>query len=383
MRRNWIEIYLFLTMFSSAFVMVEPSPYDLLMLLFIILVFLFAMFQIKERLFLPTTVLAVFVMGNLVSLYFMTEYFVAIRYSFITFYLMLFWLVLVSLANERLLYKMLTGYLIAAVLAVMIGVAAYFDLLPMSERFLMFDRVKSTFKDPNVFGPFLVLPALYALALTELNNIKSPYKVLSFLLFILLICGIVLSFSRAAWGNFSIAIFLYFIICKKELWMTRMKTILLVCLMVGPVLLYLVQLPFIEELFASRLMMKNYDNDRFATQEIAIKTGILHPFGLGPGQSEYVFEYSPHSLFARVLTENGLLSLVAMVIFLILSAYQAFKNYWHSTKETGVFFLVIFASLIGAIFNSFFIDTLHWRHFWLLLAFAYFPVIQSARERNL
>lgn len=379
-RQKWIEKYVYFTMICSSLVLIEPSPYDLLIIVLIMIGFTFSYFQIEERLLFPILVLSAFIICNLLSLYFMTDLFIAIRYSFITFYLIVSWLLLVSLANESLLKVILNGYLISAVITVMIGIAAYSKLLPMSEQFLMFDRVKSTFKDPNVFGPFLVFPALFALSLTELTRVKPLVKVVSFSLFILLVSGIVLSFSRAAWGNFGISFFLYFVILKREFFFRRIKTMIIVLMIGLPFFIYLVQLPFIQELFTSRLMIKNYDSDRFATQQSAIEMGMLNPLGQGPGQSEYVFQYSPHSLYARVFTENGLFGLLSIITLLVASAYRAFKSYWQSTGEYAVIFVIIFSSLIGLIFNSFFIDTLHWRHFWLVLSLAYFPLIKKKEK---
>lgn len=156
-----------------------------------------------------------------------------------------------------------------------------------------------------------------------------------------------------------------------------------IVLIIGlPFLIYFIQLPYIQELFTSRLMIKNYDSDRFSTQQSAIEMGILNPLGQGPGQSEYVFRYSPHSLYARVFTENGLFGLLSIITLLLASAYRAFKSYWQSTGEYAVVFAIVFAALIGLIFNSFFIDTLHWRHFWLILALAYFPLIKKKEKRK-
>ncbi len=51
--------------------------------------------------------------------------------------------------------------------------------------------------------------------------------------------------------------------------------------------------------------------------------------------------------------------------------------------RSGNLYFVIFASLIGLAFNSFFVDTLHWRHFWLLLALAWVPMLVEGMSRNI
>lgn len=381
-RHKLMHRYLFLMMCVSAFVLIEPSPYDLLMIGFIFGSFIFAFYSIRKELVFPLLILSLFVISNLISLFFVKEIGIGIRYSGITCYLAISWVCLVGVgfrSDVSILQTILKGYLYAATAATFIGMLAYFNLIPLQEEFLLFGRVKSTFKDPNVFGPFLILPALYALSLTELKGITKGRKISSFLVFILLAIGIILSFSRAAWGNFAISLFLYLLIAKRSFIVSRVKTIFIIIIIGIPCLLYFIQTSGVQDLLESRLMIKNYDSDRFGTQREAFETGIENLLGIGPGHSEMVFHYSPHSLYARIFTENGLLGFLSFVIFLAMSAYKSFKTYWQSTNVNAIYFIIIFASLCGLIFNSFFIDTLHWRHLWLITALAYFPIINNKK----
>lgn len=384
-QHKWIHIYLFFTMCMSSFVLIEPSPSDLLMIVLIIGCFVYGFYTVSEETVFPFVVISVFLISNLISLFFVREIFTAIRYSGITFYLAVTWACFVSLGHYfklSLLQIISKGYLISAVLTVLIGILAYFNMIPMSENFLMFGRVKSTFKDPNVFGPFLVMPALFAISLVELDGIKVSGKVISFSCFLLLLSGIILSFSRAAWGNFALSFILYIIIVKREFLLRRLKTIIIIMIIGLPFIIYFIQAPIIQDLLASRLMIKNYDSDRFDTQREAIETGLLNPLGIGPGHSELVFQYAPHSLYARIFTENGLIGVVSFILFFVFSMYKSFKSYWQSVGEYSVLFIVIFVSLCGLAFNSFFIDTLHWRHLWIILALAYFPVFNDEIQTN-
>ena len=52
------------------------------------------------------------------------------------------------------------AYIIAALIATAAGYIGFFHLLPGSDIFLANDRVSATFKDPNVYGPFLIFPLL-------------------------------------------------------------------------------------------------------------------------------------------------------------------------------------------------------------------------------
>ena len=59
---------------------------------------------------------------------------------------------------------LLSGYIFSAVITSVIAVLAYFKLDPgLGDVHPGAARARSTFKDPNVFGPFLVLPALIVL----------------------------------------------------------------------------------------------------------------------------------------------------------------------------------------------------------------------------
>ena len=128
----------------------------------------------------------------------------------------------------------------------------------------------------------------------------------------------------------------------------------------------------VEELFKSRLSLQSYDSERFGVQKEAYYSGLINPFGNGSGQSEVLYQYSTHSLYARLITENGLIGIFSFLAFYFLSIWKSYKSFASITNRNSIFFLVVFASLIGLAFNSFFVDTLHWRNLWLLLALAWY-----------
>ena len=133
------------------------------------------------------------------------------------------------------------------------------------------------------------------------------------------------------------------------------------------------QTPFVNELFAGRMGLQGYDQHRFANQMDALVFGLNHPLGIGPGQSEQHLDFSTHSLYARLFIETGAVGTLAFLAFVAMSLERA---YWCSKRVKGDLkgvYVLIFVALTGLIFNSFFVDTLHWRHFWLLLALAWIP----------
>ncbi|QUG42563.1 O-antigen ligase family protein [Psychrobacillus sp. INOP01] len=380
---NWISYFLFFTLAVSSFVVIEPSPYDLLIILLLIIGFTFSIYSFSKEMVFPIIILSIFLISNILSLFFIKTIGPSIFFTAITFYLALTWIGIIGLSKRITRIRLqfiLHGYLISACLSAIIGILAFLNLIPFSDLFLMYGRAKALFKDPNVFGPFLVMPALFSLSMTERKDMPLKKKMFYYLTFLILIAAVIISFSRAAWGNLFISLFIYLFLFKVNLFKRRIHTVLFIVIAGIPIILFIIQTPLIEDLLVSRLSFQNYDNERFGTQLAAFESGISNPLGIGSGQSENTFKYSPHSLYARVFTENGVIGILSFSFFLIVSTFKALSSYWSSKREDGVFYVVIFASLIGLAFNSFFVDTLHWRHFWLLLALAWIPLNERRNE---
>ncbi|WP_144512348.1 O-antigen ligase family protein [Bacillus sp. FJAT-22090] len=375
-RSKWLSSFLFLTMAVSSFVYFEPSPYDLFIIIILFVGFLMSTFSFHKEMILPLCILCVFLICNLLSLFFIEELGSSIFFTGITFYLALTWIGIIGMGEhiKRTTFQLIMhGYLLSAFLAAIIGILAYFHLLPYNDFFLMYGRAKAFFKDPNVFGPFLVMPSLFSLCMAEQKDMTTRKKLLYYSAFLILAAGIIISFSRAAWGNFAISLLIYLVLFKINHVKRRIYTIIFILLVCVPGIFYFIQTPVVENLLVSRLSYQGYDDDRFGTQIAAFESGLSNPFGIGSGQSELAFQYSPHSLYARLFTENGVIGLLSFFLFFVVSILKAFSHFRNDEAYNGTIYVVIFASLIGLAFNSFFVDTLHWRHLWLLLALAWIP----------
>lgn len=374
-RPNGYFAVIWVWMALSSIVLFEPAPCDIIFILCLIIACVFSHLCYYRYIFLPQLLLGLFVNTNLIPLIFETrDIGRAIKFVLITFYLIGSWFLLTGLLHrygQAAMDVIFSGYMVAALIATAMGIAAYFGLVPNAERFLYFGRAMGFFKDANVYGPFIVPMALYALYKFERQQ-GSRQLIWIFILAVLSV-GILLSFSRAAWANYLISISLYFILppwpsIRTRLWKIMVATTLLVF-----VLIFAFCQPQVRGLLSQRLGFKDYDNERFGTQLASLRLATEHPWGVGPGQTERIFNYSTHSLYVRVLTENGILGVSALLYFLLLTVIRSLQ---HNFRKRGAlpYAAIISASLTGVLFNSFFIDTLHWRHFWLLAALPWIPL---------
>ena len=94
------------------------------------------------------------------------------------------------------------GYVLTAVLVSIAGIAGYFHAFPgAADLFAITGRAQGAFKDPNVFGPFLIWPALIVLERMLMRRIRLG----DLLITGVLLLGLLLSFSRGAWIHFTVS----------------------------------------------------------------------------------------------------------------------------------------------------------------------------------
>ena len=85
-------------------------------------------------------------------------------------------------------------------IASLAAIAGYFHLVPGGNDLLtLYDRARGTFKDPNVLGAFLILPALFVLQSVVSDRFGKSFR--NALAFGIMALAILLAFSRAAWGG--------------------------------------------------------------------------------------------------------------------------------------------------------------------------------------
>ncbi|MGE7924808.1 O-antigen ligase family protein [Viridibacillus arvi] len=362
---------LFLAVLLSSIVMFEPAPTDILMVIVTIIAVVYGVLRYSASQSFGVFCILLLLLANILSLFFVQNAEVGLFYFIVTLYLSVMWFGIVGLGGryfEKVLTTVIHAYVFTAIICAILGLAVYFQIIPIVNDWLLFGRVKLFFKDPNVYGPFIVLPSIYAILRFEQSK-----RFFWLCCFFVLVSGVTISFSRAAWLNLVISIVIYLIFAKQGERINRIKLVFGMAVISILLLIFYTQFTGLDDQLSDRMSLQHYDNDRFAMQKEALITGLKNPIGIGPGQSEILFPLAPHNLYARILTENGFLGFTSFCAFLIVSIIKSFQ----SSRQLGSYssyYVMISAVIIGHVANSFFIDSLHWRHLWLILALAWIPI---------
>jgi O-antigen ligase len=97
-----------------------------------------------------------------------------------------------------------------------------------------------------------------------------------------------------------------------------------------------------------------------------VELSLAHPIGIGPGQFEFYSPVETHSTYVRVLSEQGLIGLTLIVVLLGATLLMALSNAHRRAGTYGIGSASLLGVWCGILLNSFVIDTLHWRHLWVV-----------------
>lgn len=361
---------LFLTILVSPLVFFEPSPYEAAAAL-LVLACVIAGVKLDRKI-LPLLLLLILLnAGEAITLLPMMENSRALTYASISFYLAVTAIIYACLfAQDSLRRLQITrrAYIIAAVLASLIGIAGYFGLIPDAA---LYGRARATFKDPNVFGPFLVLPLLFVMQ----SLLTGSLRIGRLLLFCIMAFALLLSFSRGAWAHFVVSsvilVALSFLTAPNS--RTRARLVLLsVMSVVALAGLLTMALSFgtVGKLFEQRAQLtQSYDvgsGGRFDLQAKAADAMLDNPGGMGPHEFERVYGGQQHNVYLQAFLVYGWVGGFAYVILIVLTVLLGFRVSIVATPWQS-YAIAALATFCGLIAEGFVIDTDHWRHFYLLL----------------
>ena len=294
----------------------------------------------------------------------------ALSFFSITLYLALFAIWLTSYVDCRRRSKqVVVWYLTAALISAALGVLAVLAPIPGRSTLLFDGRAEGFFKDPNVFGPFLIPALLILLEDTVTPRLLRAPRRLKLAGVILLGLGVLFSYSRAAWLDLAVALvtMLAVLLLRRHSARTtaRLLAVLFVILLSG---VTVIAVSGSGSFLRERAALQGYDASRFSAQAAGISLGEHHPIGVGPGQVDVILPLSTHNAYVRAFAEQGPLGLLLVLALLLGTLGFAARNAVHGRDTYGIGSAVLLAAWCGLLVNSAVIDTLHWRHLWIVAA---------------
>ena len=368
-----LNFILFITVLTSFVAFIEPSPHDALVV-GLLIAGVAARVKFDRKLTPLLLLLIAWLIGGFMSLVQVGDEMKPVQYVATSFYLCVAALTFASLVDDGDLARLAIvrrAYVIAALLATAAGYIGFFHLTPHSDLFLLNDRVSATFKDPNVYGPFLIFPLM--LLMTEM--LTRGVKLVNLGVAVLLLGGLLLSFSRGAWLHFvvtAIAAIALLLAAAPDRRMRGRIILLGVIAAAGMALLLvaLVSIDSVHDMFIERAKaIQPYDvgpGGRFWEQRLALNAILDHPNGMGPFEFFRIFGVQQHNVYMQGFLVYGWFGGAAYLALVLVTVATGLRVVLVQTPWQ-TFFIAAYATFVGEAVEGLIVDTDHWRHFFLLL----------------
>jgi hypothetical protein len=374
----------------SGFVLIEPAPYEFMIML-AALIFVATGVRIRAG-HVPLLLMLIFYnVGFATSLVPVIQLDGTAKWTAVSCFLSLttlFFAVALAEDTERRMHVYMQGYILAAVMTSIIGVLAHFRVLPNSEMFIRALRAASTFKDPNVFGPFLILPGLVVVQRIMFGNVRAV--LFNGVILLVIAAGLFFSFSRGAWGHFaaSAVMMMFFLYVTTPSNSRRLRIVVFAVAggaAIAALVLALLSLKGVDALFKERAsLVQNYDAGhlgRFGRHILGALLALDHPLGVGPLQFSKYFPEDPHNSFLDSFTAGGWLAgfafLALVLVTLVIGLRHVFvRTPWQPT------YIAAYATFVGEVGESYIIDVQHWRHYYLIMGIVWGLLVAGRAARS-
>ncbi|MEO1207729.1 MAG: O-antigen ligase family protein [Pseudomonadota bacterium] len=371
-------VCVWLTIASSGVVFAEPAPVDVLSCGLLLLLPAVGLIVITRSLLAMLSVWLIIAALSYLAVGFAPDIKTTTIFTMVSLYLYLAMFIFAAfVARSPVSHTelILSAWRFAAVVAAAAGIIGYLGLLPGAEAaFTKFGRAAGTFKDPNVFGPFLVVPVLYALhqvLARPLRQALVPLAVAG-----ILTLAILLSFSRGAWLNLIIALavfaYLSFVTAPTAGHRARIVTLL----MAGMVTLCMVVVIALQDdriasLLSQRATLtQSYDvgpYGRFGGQGKAVDLILDNPLGIGALVFGTVHHNEGvHNVYLNMMLNAGWLGGGLFAIMTVMTFGLGLRHMLRATP-TRPLFIVLFSAFLAHALEGLIIDTDHWRHLYLIM----------------
>jgi O-Antigen ligase len=374
LRERLLLFVLFVTVFASSIAFIEPSPHDALMGVLAVAALIGGM-RFERILVVPFLLLLIWNVSGLISLLNVVDQEKTIQYAGTSVYLALAAIMFACLFTQNTmprLVAMRTAYVMTAVLSALLGAAGYFHLFPGAESmFTLYGRAMGAFKDPNVYGPFLIWPALFLVDRMVGRRIYLSDSIVATILLVALL----LSFSRGAWFNFSVgcAIVMALVFLTAPTPRERWRVLILSGAAIAAFILivvFLLSFHSLGQMFDTRAqLIQSYDvgqGGRFRLQELALNSVLSFPNGMGPLEFARVNGLQQHNVYLQAFLVYGWVGGMAYLLLLFSTVIVGLRTALVRTPWQP-YLITAVAAFIGDTAEGFVIDTDHWRYFYLLL----------------
>jgi hypothetical protein len=387
---------LWLMMVGGAFVFAEPSPYEIGALGAIAAFALTGGLRLRAAHGPLLIVLVVYCLGLTISAIPVLGAPQVAPWVAVSWYLavtMVFFAIVAVDNTEARMRVIIRAWTLAALIAAVAGIAGYFRVFPGAfDLFTLYGRAKGTFNDPNVFGPFLILPML--VAMQAFLSATSQSLIRAGAVFAVLLVALLLSFSRGAWIHFALSavVMTGLMVLTAETAAQRFRILLVVA--AGFVLLIafvgvLLSIDKVAELMRERASLnQSYDSGpmgRFGRHAYGWQMALDEPLGIGPLQFTRFFPEAPHNVYLNSFMAGGWTGGIAYIVLVASTLLVGLVAALGRTPWQP-FTIAVFATFCGLAFEGQIIDSDHWRHFWvlagLLWGLAITKRVAAARETS-
>src|SRR6478736_6187433 len=375
---------------SGAIVFIEPSPYEIATLLATVAFFATGL---RLKLVLMPLVLALVLLNfgytiSAIPLLDQSEVASWIATSWYMAVTVVFFAMVMSEDTAARLDMLRRGLVVGAMIASLLAVAGYFHLIPGGDDLLtLYERARGTFKDPNVLGAFLILPALFSLqSIVSDKLVKALRNVIAFGIMSL---AILLAFSRAAWGGLILTsafmLALMVLTSRSQSQRSRIIVMALVTVVLAAALVaVLLSFDSIAQLFKQRASFdQSYDTGRFGRfgrHILGAEMALGLPLGIGPLQFNRFFPEDTHNSYLNAFMSGGWLSGVCYPALVFVTVLMGFRYIFIRAPWQRAY-LAVFSAYLGTVGESFIIDTDHWRHFWMMLGVMWGMYVAAERHK--
>ena len=372
-RERLLLVVLYITVLASSVAFIEPSPHDGLMCVLAV-VCVAAGIRFDRHLALLFLLLLVWNVGGLLSLLNVPGQEQTAQYAATSLYLALAAMLFAALFSHNTMARIVTvraAYVLTATVVSVAAIAGYFNLFPYAhELFATYDRALGAFKDPNVFGPFLIWPALVVIERMLARRIVFTDAVIVGIMLL----GLLLSFSRGAWFHFSVSCLIVMILtystARSDGARKRIFTVSAIAVAaIAAFVVIALSFDSIASMFDQRAQLIQYydvgSGGRFRLQELALAALLKYPNGMGPFGFSRAHGGQQHNVYLQAFLVYGWAGGMAYIMLMLTTLWVALRNVLVHTPWQP-YLICAFGAFVGEVLEGFVIDTDHWRHFFLI-----------------